>query len=88
VRFTDTHPQLEKFLRKLVGRMDIEDATTKLDHLTQEEALMAHARSLELLLGVETKVDTVIDGTQHVSRYSPLLSSTFILLGESQARRS
>jgi hypothetical protein len=71
VQFTDTYPQPEKFLKKLVGRTNIEDAMTKLDRLTQEEALMAHARSLELLLSVETKVDTVIDGTQLVSSYYP-----------------
>jgi hypothetical protein len=60
---TDLHS--EKFLKKLVGRIDIENVTTKLDKLTQEEALMAHTRSLELLLSVESKVDIVIDGEQH-----------------------
>ncbi|KAH9974996.1 hypothetical protein BGW80DRAFT_1299473 [Lactifluus volemus] len=58
----------KKFLKKLVGRTNIEDAMTKLDRLTQEEALMAHARSLELLLSVETKVDTVIDGENQARR--------------------
>ena len=77
LRLTDLHS--EKFLKKLVGRIDIENVTTKLDKLTQEEALMAHTRSLELLLSVESKVDTVIDGAQRVSCYFSPLSSTFIL---------
>jgi len=39
----------EKFLKKLAGRTDIEDAPKRLDKLTQEEARMALAE----LRGVE-----------------------------------
>jgi hypothetical protein len=63
-----------KFVKKLVGRTDIEDAMRKLDTLTQEEALMASAEALKVVRSVDNKMDTVIDGVQRVSGHSPLLS--------------
>jgi hypothetical protein len=38
----------EQFLKKLVGRKDIEDALQRLDRLTQEEARMAAAQALTI----------------------------------------
>ena len=55
--YADLH--LEKFLKKLVGRKDIEDALKKLDRLTQEEALMAAAQILILTHTVDNKVTDV-----------------------------
>jgi hypothetical protein len=81
-----TKSDSEKFVKKLVGRTDIEDAMKKLDTLTQEEALMASAEVLKVVRGVDNKMDTVIDGVQHVSGHSPLLSSIFIISGVNQAR--
>ena len=52
---------LEKFLNRLVGRKDIEDALKRLDKLTQDEALMAAAQILKLSHSVEDKVK-VVDG--------------------------
>jgi hypothetical protein len=59
----------EKFLKKLVGRKDIEDALRRLDRLTQEEALMAAAQILNLthtvdkkVTGVGNKLDVVMKG--------------------------
>ena len=69
-----TKSDSEKFVKKLVGRTDIEDAMKKLDTLTQEEALMASAEALKVVRGVDNKMDTVIDGVQRVSGHSPLLS--------------
>ncbi|KAH9013201.1 hypothetical protein EDB85DRAFT_983713 [Lactarius pseudohatsudake] len=46
----------KKFLKKLVGRRDIEDALQKLDRLTQEEARMATAEVLRVTHGVDDKV--------------------------------
>jgi hypothetical protein len=67
----------EKFLKKLVGKKNIEDALRRLDKLTQEEARMAAAQILSLthavddkvtgvgskLKGVDNKMDIVIKGT-------------------------
>jgi ABC-type uncharacterized transport system ATPase subunit len=38
----------EKFLKKLMGRTDVEDALLRLDSLTKEESLMAVAKILEV----------------------------------------
>ncbi|KAH9016734.1 hypothetical protein EDB85DRAFT_702270 [Lactarius pseudohatsudake] len=49
----------KKFVKKLVGRRDIEDALQKLDRLTQEEARMATAEVLRVTHGVDDKVKVV-----------------------------
>ena len=49
----------EKFLKKLVGATDIEDASKRLDRLTQEEALVAAAQILSLTHTVDNKVTDV-----------------------------
>ncbi|KAH9025261.1 hypothetical protein EDB83DRAFT_2657882 [Lactarius deliciosus] len=52
---------LEKFIMKLVGRKDIEDALKRLDKLTQEEARMASAQILKFTHSVDDKVKVVDD---------------------------
>jgi len=59
----------ERFLRKLIGGSEIEDALQRLDNLTQEEHRMATAQDLgathhvnERVKGVDDKMDVVIDG--------------------------
>ena len=71
-----------------MGRKDIEDALRQLDRLTQEEALMAAAQTLNhaytidnkvtgienKLKGVDDKMDVVIKGTPDASvTHSPYL---------------
>ncbi|KAI0301708.1 hypothetical protein B0F90DRAFT_1917286, partial [Multifurca ochricompacta] len=46
----------KKYLKKLVGRTDIEDALGRLDKLTHDEALMATAQILKLTHSVGDKV--------------------------------
>ena len=76
--------RIEKFLRKLAGMADLEDALKKLDRLTLEEARMANAEVLRLAHsirdGVEivdgkveevgAKVQVVIDGARILSSHS------------------
>ncbi|KAF8259632.1 hypothetical protein EI94DRAFT_1009252 [Lactarius quietus] len=52
----------KKFLNKLAGRKDIEDALRRLDRLTQEEALMAAAQILNLAHTMDKKLDIVMNG--------------------------
>jgi hypothetical protein len=52
---------LETFLKRLVGRTDIEDALQRLDKLTQEEAHMATAEGLKATRGIGNKVEGVCD---------------------------
>ena len=52
---------LEKYLKKLLGKTDIENALKKLDRLTQEEVRMATAQLLTLTHGVDDKVTRIDD---------------------------
>ena len=58
--------RLETFLRKLLGKNDVEDALKRLDTLTQEEARMATAETLKVARNVDDKVTVVLEGTQNV----------------------
>ena len=53
--------RIEKFLRKLAGMADLEDALKKLDRLTLEEARMANAEVLRLAHSIRDGVD-IVDG--------------------------
>ena len=52
----------EKYLKKLIGKKDINDALKRLDRLTQDEARMAAAETLRLTQIVDSKVTTVLNG--------------------------
>jgi hypothetical protein len=85
----------EKFLKKLAGREDVEDAFQRLDKLTPEEALMAAAETMTVtrgiddtvkvvdkrLEGVDGKVGSVIQGRLFFLHWAPIPSSAFTLLG-------
>jgi hypothetical protein len=49
----------EKYVKKLVGRTEIEDALKRLDKLTQEEARMAAAQNLKVTHTVDDRVKGV-----------------------------
>ena len=56
----------EKFLKKLVGRMEIEDALRRLENVTVEEARMAGAEALKAIHGVGNQVGDKVDGVLKV----------------------
>ena len=56
-----TERRAEKFLRKLAGMADLEDALKRLDRLTQEEARMANAEVLRIAHSIRDEVK-VVDG--------------------------
>jgi hypothetical protein len=65
------NPSSERYLKKLAGRTDIEDALQRLDKLTHEEAMMATAQVLKFahrvddkITGVRRRMNEVIDGAQ------------------------
>jgi hypothetical protein len=61
-----TYSCLEKYVKKLVGRTDIEDALGRLDRLTQGEVRMAAALSLKATHEVDDNVKTVEGKVQGV----------------------
>jgi hypothetical protein len=60
-----THVSPEKFLKKLLGRNDVEDALKRLDKLTQEEAKMVTAEVLKSTRNVDDNVKMLVDGIQN-----------------------
>jgi hypothetical protein len=62
---TENYP--EKFLKRLAGRTDLEDALKKLDKLTHEEARMATAANLKITHTVDAKVDSVSGDVKEVN---------------------
>lgn len=52
---------IEKYLKKLIGRTEIEDSLKRLDKLTQEEARMATAQVLKVAHSVDERVRGVRD---------------------------
>ncbi|KAH9964749.1 hypothetical protein BJV74DRAFT_302368 [Russula compacta] len=56
----------KKYLNKLIGRTDMEDALMRLNRLTQEEARMAAARNLKATHEVDDKVQAVDSRVQGV----------------------
>ena len=56
-----TEDYSEKYLKRLAGRTDLEDALKKLDKLTHEEARMAIAQNLRATQNVDDKVKEVND---------------------------
>ena len=56
-----TERYLEKYLNKLIGRTEIEDALKRLDNLTQEGARMAAAENLKVAHAVDKRVEGVAD---------------------------
>ncbi|KAF8494407.1 hypothetical protein F5888DRAFT_1926146 [Russula emetica] len=53
--------RMKKYLKKLIGKTDIEDALKRLDRLTNEEVRMVTAQVLEATHTVDDKVAAVID---------------------------
>ena len=49
-------------MNKLLGRNDVEDSLKRLDTLTQEEARMAIAETLNVTHRVEDKVTVLVKG--------------------------
>ncbi|KAN0130459.1 hypothetical protein V8E53_011722 [Lactarius tabidus] len=56
----------KRYLKKLLGKTDIEDALKRLDKLTQEEVLMATAQLLKISHGIDDTVKGVDDKVKDV----------------------
>ena len=57
---------LGKYLNKLLGKSDVDEALKRLDRLTQEEARMAIAEVLKVTHMMDDKIRLIIDGEQNV----------------------
>ena len=61
IKFSLIEPFSEKYLKKLIGKTDIEDALKRLDRLTQEEARMAAAQLLKVTNKIDHGVREAVD---------------------------
>jgi len=57
-----TEPDTEKFAMKLLGECEVEAILQRLDRLTQEEARVTAAHSLEVVLGLFDNLKVAMDG--------------------------
>ena len=55
-------PATEKFAKKLMGESEVESVLRRLDRLTQEEARMTVAQTLEVVHGLMSNMRVVMDG--------------------------
>ena len=69
-----TEQCLERYIKQLIGRTEIEDGLKRLDKLTQEEARMAAAQNLkvthavaETVVSIDNRVDDLDDRVAGVS---------------------
>jgi hypothetical protein len=57
-----TQCSIEKFTKKLLGDNEVEAVLQRLDRLTQDEARMTIAQTLEVVHGLVSDIKVVIDG--------------------------
>jgi hypothetical protein len=57
-----TQCAIEKFAKKLLGESEVESVLQRLDRLTQDEARMTVAQTLDVVHGLVTNMRVVIDG--------------------------
>ena len=60
-KFKLIEPFSEKYLKKLIGKTDVEDALKRLDRLTQEEARMASTQLLRFTSMIDDRVGGIAD---------------------------
>jgi hypothetical protein len=75
-----TYGYAEKYMKKLLGKNDIESALKRLDALTQEEARMATVEVLKMMRSVDDKVNVVLDGARYIVIKPSTLCQTFVFL--------
>ncbi len=61
-----THISLEKFVKRVAGRTDLEDGLKKLDKLTLEEVAMASVQLLRITHNIDNKMTVFGDGVRSV----------------------
>ena len=54
----------EKLVKKLLGEKDVEAVIQRLDRLTQDEARITAAQTLEVVYGLAQNMRVVMDGEQ------------------------
>jgi hypothetical protein len=69
-----TRCDVEKFVKKLLGEKDVEAVLQRLDRLTQDEARITAAQTLEVVYGLVQNMRVVMDGEEIHQACYPVLS--------------
>jgi hypothetical protein len=64
VLYSLTRCNAEKFLKKLLGEKDVEAVLQRIDRLSQDEARITAAQTLEVVHGLFQNMKKVMDGEQ------------------------
>ena len=56
----------EKYVTKLLGNNKVEEVLQRLDRLTLEESKMAAAQTFDIISGLVTNMEAVMEGTHHI----------------------
>ena len=72
----------EKFLKRVMGRTDLEDGLKKLEKLTNEEITMAIAQNLKLTHNIDTQVTRVGEGVKSIDENVLVVKSDVLLLND------
>jgi hypothetical protein len=76
----------EKYLMKLIGKNDVEDALKRLDRLTQEEARMAAAQLLKVTNTIDNRVEGIADNVLVVDNRLVRVDERVVCVDERVAR--
>ena len=93
LKFREADIVAEKFLKRVIGRTDLEDGMKKLDKLTNEEVVMAIAQLQEVahnirsnvtevnenVKAVDNKLQAMADGRKRLFCESSVTSLTFVI---------
>ena len=71
-----------KFLKRVVGRTDLEDGLKKLEKLTNEEISMAIAQNLKLANNIDAEVTRVGEGVRSVDKNTLVIKSEVQLVND------
>ena len=72
----------EKFVKKVVGRTDLEDGIKNLDKLTNEEVMMASAQLLKVAYDIDNRVMGVDENVLVVKREVQVVNENVKSVGE------
>ena len=69
---------IEKFAKKLLGESEVEAVLQRLDRLTQDEARMTAAQTLDIVHGLVGNVRVVMEGMRYFHDLDIVLSTLCI----------
>jgi hypothetical protein len=72
----------EKFLKRVIGRTDLEDGMKKLDKLTSEEVAMASAQLLKVAHNIDSNVTEANEGVRRVDENVLVVKSEVLLVND------